>query len=73
MSGVKVYSYGFCYLSACAPLDVPAHDVEQAANESHPTGIKSQWTVAPEAFKDGEANPHPCETAEGRQHWLLAC
>jgi hypothetical protein len=70
---VQVYSWGLCFASACADAADTAADVEAAVNASHPTGIKSQWKVADEAFKTGEANPHPCEQADGKQHWLLVC
>lgn len=72
MAVFEVYSEGPCALSVCTTLTERA-DVEQAANRERPTGIASRWEVSPEAFRTGEPNPHPCERAGHRRHWLLRC
>jgi hypothetical protein len=69
---VDVYSVGLCYASACATTDVPREEVERAVQRSHPSGV-APWKVADELFRTGEPNPCPCNSDEGKQHWLLVC
>lgn len=73
---VEVYSVGLCYLSACAPPDMSAEQVEKRVNEIYPTGIKSRWTIAEdELFANSDVKNGgltTCERGETR-HWLLSC
>jgi hypothetical protein len=70
---VTVYAAGLVCCSACAPADMDRADVEVHVNHTNPTGVASPWTVSDEPFRGGEPNPSPCNTDEGRVHWLLSC
>jgi len=68
----EVYSTGICFMSVCT--DLPVEEVAQFANLTRPTGIKSKWTVAKEAFHTGQTNPCPCDQHPLTQiHILLEC
>jgi hypothetical protein len=71
---IDVYSVGICCASACAPSAATREDVERAVNLTHPTGIRSRWTISDDpTFAGGEPMPHPCNMDPGRRHWLLNC
>lgn len=70
---VQVYAWGLCAMSVCAPEGTPREEIEREANRQFPTGISSRWEIADEPFATGEPNPSPCNSSEGRQHWLLEC
>jgi hypothetical protein len=75
MNEIEFYGVGLVHLSACAPKDATAEQIESAANLRHPTGIESQWKLsdAP-TFSGGEPNPCPCEQHPAdRRHVLLVC
>jgi hypothetical protein len=74
MDQVHVYDWGLCYLSACAPKEMPLKRITAVVNSSHPTGIKSQWRKAAENFVSGEPNPCPCDDEPKRRlHYLFNC
>lgn len=71
---IDIYSLGLVYCSVCAAPEMGAEEVERAVNAKEPTGVGSDWTVADESFRTGEANPHLRECGQGeRRHWLLSC
>jgi len=71
MADVIPYSIGICCASVCTALSAEA--TTKFMHEHHPTGISSQWEIADEPFRTGEANPCPCEDVEGRKHYLFVC
>jgi hypothetical protein len=71
---LHVIAWGLVHLSVCVPAEWPRTRVETEANRSSPTGISSAWRCSDEpAFSGGQPNPCPCETADGRLHYLLNC
>ncbi len=66
------YEVGVMYMSACVSEDMSREDIERQANEEHPL-LVLKWEISTEKFPDGESNPHDCEKAEGRKHFLLSC
>lgn len=72
-SAVIVYAIGLCSCSACAPEDLDAKQVADAANKARPTGIASRWAVSRRPFRSGQTNPCACNTDPSRRHWLLEC
>lgn len=67
-----VYSTGLCYSSVCTSLS--DEEAIERLNEAWPTGIPSQWRIADEPFRTGEANPCPCEQKpETHRHILFNC
>lgn len=71
---VIVYGRGIVSASACAVDGTTREEIEAAVNARYPTGISSRWTLANEShFATGEPMPCPCNSAPGRQHWLLHC
>lgn len=66
------YKMGLVYLSACAPKELTAEEVEAQMNEDNPTGV-TPWKVGDARFRTGEPNPCACEHDPGKQHWLLSC
>jgi hypothetical protein len=76
LSSIIFYSVGPCYMSACAPSDVPIDAIIERANLEHPTGISSRWGMSEDkTFSDGKStNPCPCnDKPETHQHVLLNC
>ncbi len=74
MSDGRVYTFGVCYCSACAPADYTREQVEDGANLAHPTGLDHGWKISDDpTFKDGEPNPCTCNDDPFRKHWLLSC
>lgn len=73
--GVLVYKSGLSHLSACAPKEMPVGDVQDAVNESCPTGIDSSWVFAKDepTFATGQSNPCPCNWDDARVHYLFVC
>lgn len=72
--GIYSLGAGLVAMSVCAPADWDEEKVEAAANRENPTGIGSRWTISEdEEFASGETNPHECQDAPGRKHWLLNC
>ncbi len=69
---VVFYAEGIVFLSACAPEGMTGEDVSERANVLRHNGVGS-WAIARESFRTGEPNPTPCNTQEGRRHWLLTC
>jgi len=67
----NVYSYGLCFASVCAPLDMPEEEVVRQVNLSHPTGLDHGWKKADEPFRTGE--PNPFDAGDCGWHWLLVC
>lgn len=72
MDEVAFYSIGIVHMSACAPEAMDADTVTRIANSQQPTGV-GPWAITEESFRTGEPNPAPCNTEEGRRHWLLTC
>ena len=70
---VEVYASGMIYCSVCADETLSGKDVAARVEATSPAGTEYGWEVAEEDFRTGEENPHPCEDAEGRRHWLLIC
>ena len=71
---VMVYSSGLCCCSVCVPSEMPVEEIERQTNVKYPTGIAGQWKVSTDkTFRDGAANPHPCEADHTRLHYLLDC
>lgn len=71
---VVIYSTGLVYLSACVAADVSDDDAAGRVNLMHPTGV-TPWHVSADAqFRDGQANPSPCEQQpDDRRHMLFEC
>lgn len=70
---VDVYALGLVALSCCAPQEMSLEEVERRVNALEPTGIESKWSKSAENFRNGEANPHPCEDDPDRLHYLMEC
>jgi hypothetical protein len=68
---VIIYANGLCYCSVCTSLTDVA-ELTRRVNKMNPTGV-SPWRVHDSPFRDGQANPHPCETRPGRMHYLFSC
>ena len=62
---------GLVYCSVCTLL-TDHSEIERETNRVNPTGV-SPWKIAPKPFRDGSANPHPCENGGDRNHYLLVC
>lgn len=71
--GIHVYSTGLVHCSVCAPSDISAEEIVREVNLHSPTGISSAWQLSDESFADNEPNPHPCERASERMHYLMVC
>lgn len=76
MSEVKdfdVYSIGICFASVCSFLSLD--EIEKRLNQEYPTNIPScRWKLSKDKFKDGTANPSPCEkNAKTHKHYLFVC
>jgi len=70
---VEIYSNGACFCSVCSSIE-NIEKLKNKVNEMNPTGITSRWKLAPEKFKTGEDNPHPCEkNPQTRKHYLFCC
>ncbi len=74
MGNVRVYTFGLCHCSVCAPKDLPREAIERGANDAHPTGLDHGWQIddAP-TFKGGEPNPCACNSDPERLHYLMVC
>lgn len=71
---VRIYAYGLCHVSACAPKGMDRDLVARSVNESHPIGISSPWVIsAAPKFRQGQDNPCVCDKDRERLHWLLVC
>jgi hypothetical protein len=67
------YAVGLCRASVCTSL--PKEEVAARMNMVCPTGIDTQWTLAPNStFGTGEPNPCPCsDSPDTHKHYLLHC
>ena len=77
-TAVSIYSEGICFISVCAPADMPREVVERVVNLKQPTGIASKWRVSTSKWrKDGvevnDSMPRECEKDCTRRHWLMEC
>ncbi len=70
---MEIYSRGLCAMSICVDADTDRSEIERIANTMNPTGISSHWKISTDNFNSGEKNPHPCEAADGKLHYLLTC
>lgn len=74
MEDIEIYSYGLVYLCCCVKKGKTKEEIEEYINNTHPTGISSQWKIRDTHFKYGaRTNPCQCETHEDRQHYQLSC
>jgi hypothetical protein len=74
MSGdIEIYAKGLVHCSVCAPAGMSREVVEARVSAANPTGLDHGWTVHEEPFRDGSANPHPCEDKPNHLHWLMVC
>lgn len=69
---LTIYSKGLCCRSVCTNM-TDLSEIEAEVNRQSSTGIPSKWKLAEEPFRDGSANPCPCEQNEGFQHLLMVC
>lgn len=75
MEKIIFYSVGLVCMSACVDNTVTTEELEKAANNEHPTGVRSTWKLSKDKFfRQGQPNPCPCEERpETRKHYLLNC
>ena len=75
MKFVTIYSHGIVHCSVCADKTASVEEIEAEVNRQNPTGLSHGWKVdtAP-TFKEGAANPHPCEhDPDNKLHYLMVC
>jgi hypothetical protein len=66
----EIYSTGIVYCSVCSSLGL--EETLSRVNLEDPT--RAGWELAPEPFRTGEPNPHPCENhPTTHKHYLFQC
>ena len=65
-----IYASGFVYSSVCTSMDDAAATARM--NAISPSGTETPWEIAAEPFRNGQANPHSCDTMpETHRHILF--
>lgn len=72
MTKIDIYAVGLCSMSICTDKKTTIKEIEEEANASHPTGIKSRWKISGK-FSDKQHNPCACDLDANKLHYLLKC
>jgi hypothetical protein len=66
-----IYNSGLCFCSVCTSLS--PEEAEDRVN-SEILSVPTRWTLHDGTFKNGEANPCPCDDKpETHKHMLFSC
>lgn len=62
--------HGFASMQVCAESDVKDEEIFAFCNRDNPAGTENGWSVVDHTEKRG---PVPCETHDGRLHFVVDC